>query len=64
MGKLLLVLLLGELKQEINEQFNTKMGRQTFTPKKTAIGWNVLLEIPRNHLECIAYWWYLPCKSN
>ena len=28
----------------------TEMGRQSFTPKETAIGGDVLLEIPRNHL--------------
>ena len=36
------------------QHIDMEMGRQSFAPKKTVIGWDALLEIPRTHLDHVA----------
>ena len=37
----------------MNHHIITEMGRQSFTQRQTAIGGDILLEIPRNNLVAI-----------
>ena len=41
---------LNKLCQAISYHVETEVGRQSFAPKRTVIGVDLLLEIPRNHL--------------
>ena len=45
------IVLLNKVYLVINHHIITEMDRQSFTLKQTAIGGDVLLEIPRNRLE-------------
>ena len=44
------IMFLNKLEQVIKKHIYIEIGRQSFTPKKTVIGCDVLWRIPRNHL--------------
>ena len=50
-GKSATFSLLSKLQQGVSQHINIEMSWQSFALKKTAIGRDTLLEIPRNHLE-------------
>ena len=48
-----LILLLNKIQQAIIQNIYIETGQQSFTSKKTAVGRDIFLKIPRNYLEIL-----------